>query len=95
MSKHTTGSPTPQRSQRRHDVRRRPGFESIPEADRRRERRIRLLERSNEPGHRALAEKLRACRKEARCGSGACPVCMRRARRWFTAAAAELLGGRR
>jgi hypothetical protein len=80
------------RPQPQHDVRRCRGFETFDEAVRRRKRCIRWLEASDEPTHQTLAEKLRACRKGTRCGSGACPFCMRRVRRWFTAAAAELLG---
>lgn len=56
------------------------GFETLEVAVRRRRKLIRILTEGDSV-LRSLAQKLSNCRKEARCLSGACPVCMRRVRR--------------
>jgi len=71
-----------------------PGFETKSDAKSRRADRVKLLEKSRVEGcqeHHELADRLSACRPHGRCNSGACPICMRRARRWFVGAAIVVL----
>jgi hypothetical protein len=65
------------------------GFESMAVARRRRDRLVHILRRGART-HRQLAEMLGHCRKGRRCGSLACPVCMRCLRRWFVYSAMEV-----
>ena len=58
------------------------GFETFEQVLERRNRIIRILMLGNRQ-HRRLARKLRKCRKGHRCLSYACPVCIRRFRRWL------------
>lgn len=54
-----------------------PEFETFADAKTSRTQLIRRLAKLATPVSRALANQLAACRKESRCGSGACPVCNR------------------
>jgi hypothetical protein len=51
------------------------GFETFAEAKKRRDRKIRLLNQGNKR-QRRLAATLAHCRKEERCKSGACDICV-------------------
>lgn len=62
---------------------RRPEFETEHEAEEWRRECIRVL--SNGTAHRRLAKKLKRCKAGRRCLSGACFVCCRQFRRWYTA----------
>jgi len=57
-------------------------FESLVATRARRAARIRCLTRSGDKRDQELASKLRRCSKGCRCGSPACPRCMRQFRRW-------------
>jgi len=52
-------------------------FETFEDAKAKRIQLIRRLAKSATPVSNALANELAACRKQSRCGSGACPVCNR------------------
>jgi hypothetical protein len=52
------------------------GFETFADAKKRRAQKIRILSRGNGEQQR-LATKLERCRKDNRCESGACDVCLR------------------
>lgn len=59
-------------------------FESVKTCHRKKAKRINQLRRlpTHNAGARSLLEVLEACRANRRCGSMACPICMRRFRRW-------------
>lgn len=52
---------------------------------------IRILDNGN-LDHQLLARKLDGCAPEGRCGSGSCPVCLRRFRRWLGAWVLPIFG---
>lgn len=66
-----------------------PSFETAASSQKWRQTRVEVLKRGGN-GNLMLADKLNACAESHRCGSGACPVCMRRFRRWVTGAAIVL-----
>jgi len=65
-------------------------FETFDEVVERRRKLISTL-RWKRRGRRQ-ARKLARCRKDRRCGSPICPVCLRRFRRWFVGQALTVLG---
>jgi hypothetical protein len=82
--------PTPAK---RYDLLRRDDTETFKQAiKRRREAIIALM--GHGPDHDILARRLKHCRKDKRCGSDACPVCMRQKRRRIVGEIARVLEGR-
>lgn len=72
-----------------HDVRLLPKFETVEEGKQRRNRLARLATRRSGG---TITPRFATCTKDARCDSGACPICMRRFRRWFGHAVMNLIG---
>ena len=77
---------------REFDLQRR-NLEQFETFDKAKEARDKLIRRLRKGGHehQKLAKKLSRCKKGRRCWSGACPVCMRRFRRWFASQALSII----
>jgi hypothetical protein len=75
---------------RRYDPRNMPGFETFEEARDHQKLLVEILRVCGTKG-RALADVLENCRKDNRCRSAACPICLRRFRRFWCSRVAEYL----
>ncbi|KZY52456.1 hypothetical protein A3735_06080 [Oleiphilus sp. HI0061] len=65
-----------------------PEFETFNDSKRKKKKVIKALRSSKSPRKIRLARKLKNCRKNKRCGSGACPICYQKFRKrmiWATA----------
>jgi hypothetical protein len=67
------------------------GFETYSEVRERSAMLRSVLWRGNRV-ERQKSLKLHRCRKNRRCGSAACPICIRRFRRWFVSQVFNLFG---
>lgn len=65
-------------------------FETCVQVRNRREKLVRLLENGDKDAQR-VAKRLKRCKPQRRCGSGACPVCCRKFRRWWVGEVLNLL----
>ena len=65
-----------------------PGFETQEQAEKELTRVAHILETA---GATVAAKALLGCRTDQRCGQAHCPVCNRQFRRWFIAAAMQLI----
>ncbi|MBP2292236.1 hypothetical protein [Azospirillum rugosum] len=65
-------------------------FETADQVRERRDKLVRLLE-NGENAARRVAKRLKRCKPQRRCGSGACPICGRRFRRWWVGEVLKLL----
>jgi hypothetical protein len=69
-----------------------PKFETIDQARKRRDKVVRQLQNGNKSA-KTLSRKLAACKRERRCDSPICPICIRALRLWFICQAIGCVNG--